>query len=587
LTYGIPNQLGDPADETHFITTAAYKKRGMVFTGGNDGMLHAFKLGTLQLQWTGQGATEKARLVNPDTGDICKAGDAVPCGKEIWAFIPKNALPYLQYMADTKYCHLYSVDLTPFIFDASINGAPDDARTVSSWKTILIGGMRFGGACRNSTASCTDCVKTPVADLGYSSYFALDITDQNNPTLLWEFSDPELGFATSGPAIVRISGKTAGVSDKLKNGHWYVVFGSGPTGPISTGDHQFMGQSDQNLKLFILNLAKPVADAWALNTNYWVKDTGISNAFAGSLGNSSLDTDGSDYQDEIAYVPYIQKCTATTAAPSPFASNNVCTIDTWTNGGMGRLSTKRDTDPANWTWSTVMENTGPVTSAVGKIIDQTNSNLWVYFGTGRYYFTQTTADDAGGQRFLFGVKDPCFTSSGYDLACTTTATLAISPFTGLTDVSDIANVPSSSVANGSTFKGWYLALDPSGTYTYAPDPATSFSAERVITDPLASIGQGVVYFTTYKPSNDLCSFGGKSFIWALQYNTGGIPSLLSGKALIQVSTGAIEQKDLATAFTGAGGRKSAAMEGKPPEAQGLSIIAGPPPTRKVIHVKER
>jgi hypothetical protein len=62
---------------------------------------------------------------------------------------------------------------------------------------------------------------------------------------------------------------------------------------------------------------------------------------------------------------------------------------------------------------------------------------------------------------------------------------------------------------------------------------------------------------------------------------------LSGKALIQVSTGAIEQKDLSTAFTDAGGRKSAAMEGKPPEAQGLSIIAGPAPTRKVIHIKER
>jgi type IV pilus assembly protein PilY1 len=109
----------------------------------------------------------------------------------------------------------------------------------------------------------------------------------------------------------------------------------------------------------------------------------------------------------------------------------------------------------------------------------------------------------------------------------------------------------------------------------------------MITDPLASIGQGIVYFTTYKPSNDICTFGGKSFIWAMQYNTGGIPALLSGKALIQVSTGAIEQKDLATAFSAGGGRKSAAMEGKPPEAQGLSIIAGPPPTRKVIHVKER
>jgi type IV pilus assembly protein PilY1 len=142
-------------------------------------------------------------------------------------------------------------------------------------------------------------------------------------------------------------------------------------------------------------------------------------------------------------------------------------------------------------------------------------------------------------------------------------------------------------ANASGFKGWYLALDSKGTYTYAPEAPAEYLAERVITDPLASAGRGLLFFTTYKPSADLCAFGGKSFIWAMQYNTGGPPGELKGTALIQVSTGAIEQKDLSKAFTDAGGRKSAGMSGKPPEAQGLSIISNPPATKKLIHIKER
>jgi len=590
-TVGADVKLEDPVDNTHYLTTAAYKGRGMVFTGGNDGMLHAFKLGQLQLNWSGKGDSEKARLWNLSTGDVCKPGDAEPCGMEKWAFIPKNVLPYLKYLADPNYCHIYSVDLTPFLFDASINGLPDDnPRTTSSWKTVLIGGMRVGGACKKNTDACTTatCVKTPIADpgdptkegLGYSSYFALDVTDQNNPALLWEFTSPDLGFATTGPMVLRLNGKISGVSNKSTLGNWYVVFGSGPTGPISTSDHQFLGQSDQSLKLFILDLKT--------GTLLRTIDTLIANAFAGSIVNATLDADGKDYQDEIAYVPYIKKCTATTAAPAPFSSDNICVLDTWTNGGVLRLQTKQDTNPNNWDWSTVIDNVGPVASAVTKIIDPAHNNLWVFFGTGRYYYTRIGGlDDAAGKRFLFGFKDPCFGTSGYGSNCTTAATLATSPFAGLTDVTDVANVPTPDAANTAPFKGWYIGLDSAGTYTYGTDPATEFAAERVITDPLASLTRGLLFATTFQPSADLCSYGGKSFIWAMQYNTGGPPGALKGSALIQVSTGAIEQMDLSTVFTGSGGRKSVAMEGKPPEEQGLSIISSPPPTKKVIHIMER
>ena len=89
----------------------------------------------------------------------------------------------------------------------------------------------------NCSTATPDGVCAPVevsgTRVGYSSYFALDITDQSNPTLLWEFSHPELGFATTGPAVVRIKSRTEGVfpltnstADANTNGRWFVVFGS-------------------------------------------------------------------------------------------------------------------------------------------------------------------------------------------------------------------------------------------------------------------------------------------------------------------------------------------------------------------------
>ena len=552
-TYGVPGEdplQSAPADSNHFITSSGYKGRGMVFVGANDGMLHAFKLGTLELKWAGQSDVEKAQL----TG--------VNLGEEAWAFIPKNALPYLKYQGDPDYCHIYTVDLSPYIFDASINGSAGAAKvqsaTDSSWRTILIGGMRLGGACRNPASACTDCVKTPAAGVGYSSYFALDITDENNPQLLWEFSNESLGFSTAAPAVVRVGANST-------NGNWFVVLGSGPTGPINTTDYQFMGRSDQNLKFFVLDLKTGAL----LRTI----DTGIAYAFAGSMLNSTNDSD-LDYQDDALYIGYVKR-----NSTSPYA---------WVDGGIGRLFTKEDANPGNWVWSTIMDGIGPVTSSIARLQDKNNSNLWLYFGTGRFYFDRPTEkDDQSGQRRLFGIKEPCFSHATglLDPTCTTSVNLA-----ALTDVTNVANAPNDNIANDTGFKGWYINLDLDGSYTYQEGASLvtrKYLAERVITDPLAA-STGVAFFTTYKPYNEDCAIGGKSFIWAVKYNTGGAPgALLKGKALIQVSTGSIEQVDISTQMTESGDRKSLSMEGVPPTAQGLSILTTPPPVNRFIHKIER
>ena len=526
-----------------FINDSSYKSRGMTYVGANDGMLHAFFLGNLKQNWAGKGANEKALL---DGSDLAR---------EVWAFIPKNTLPYLRYLPEQDYCHLYSIDASTSLVDASINGDPADDKTASSWRTILIGGMGLGGACRNLGSTCTDCIKTPATNLGYSSYFAIDVTDPNNPTLLWEFSDPELGMTTSGPAIVR-------QGDSNKNGNWFVVFASGPTGPINSTHRQFLGKSDQTLKFFVLDLKT--------GTLTRKISTGIANAFGGSLYNATLDTDRGNqlspghYKDDAIYVGYT-KC-----AESPCTSSS-----TWTKGGVFRINTKENPDPGQWSVSLVIDDIGPVTAAISKLQDRKNGRLWLYFGTGRFFYKMgASIDDPGDAsdsttiRRLYGVEEPCYSSASNDIDNTCSA--SVDPGS----LMDQSSSPSASIGSST---GWYINLDT---------PSSGYLQERLITDPLA-VFNGVVFFTTFSPSADICAVGGNTYIWAVNYKSGANASGLSGKALVQVSTGEIRELDLSSALTGRDNRRSASVIGVPPKGQGLSVLIGPRPLQKVLHIQEK
>ena len=557
---------------------------GMVFTGANDGMLHAFKLGALEMISNRYKPGRKAALIGSDLG------------REEWAFIPKGALPYLKYLMDTDYCHLYYVDATQTVFDASI-GTGDCTKenywdcnkgsTKASWRTVLIGGMRLGGACKDTANASAYGVQTPVDGEGYSSYFALDITDLSNPELLWEFSAPGLGFASTGPAIIRINARSteyANLPDKDRNGRWFAIFVSGPTGPIDTAERQFKGYSDQNLKLFVVD----IKDGSLVRTI----DTGIANAFGGSLFNAAADFD-IDYQDDVIYIGYTKSEDA-----EPTAATE------WTEGGVIRLVTGEDRrgtafswtntalNPDKWVWSDVMENTGAITSGVTHLTsyatkEQTAVNITsgrLFFGTGRYFFK---GDDSLSQRRLYGIKEPCLTavtsscakdtslSSYFCSACLTDTGTGLQVATGtLTDqtttVQDVGDY------------GWYIDLD--GT-----------TAERVITDPVA-IPNGAVFFTSFDPNMDICSYGGSTYIWAVDYKTGGAVSL-RGKALLQVSTGAIKELDLRetkpgkpdseATFSGRGNRRTTAIEGVPPPDQGLLIMVPPPSVDTTIHIQKK
>jgi type IV pilus assembly protein PilY1 len=220
---------------------------------------------------------------------------------------------------------------------------------------------------------------------------------------------------------------------------------------------------------------------------------------------------------------------------------------------------------------------------VVKLQNKNTGKLWIYFGTGRYFYKLSTMiDDSDKARNLYGLKDPCFQGKDFTASCLAGTSLSYTP-------SQLLNVPLTTTDGVTDDEGWKIALDDCTDATGTPTPCTNayFRTERVITNPLAS-SQGIVFFTTLKPYDDICSSGGNSAIWALKYDTGGAAgTLLQGKALIQVSTGAIEQVDLSTAFTKKGGRKTIDMQGVPPTSQGLSIMSPPPAAKKVLHSRER
>ncbi|MGB9080917.1 MAG: hypothetical protein WCD00_06420, partial [Desulfuromonadaceae bacterium] len=569
-----------------FTKSNDYKSNNYVYAGSNDGMMHAFKLGLV------------STLKDPNNPfKIAEITDTTDIGKEIWAYIPKNALPYLKNCSDPNYCHQFLVDGAPLLFDASINKYTGCSQsnywecprqtTLSSnvldgentsWRSILLGSMGLGGASRNLGVSCNKtsaagpdnkCINTPIDGVGYSSYFALDVTTPVTPRLLWEFSDASidadpsldaagktatkgLGLTTPGGIQIRVnSRKTAApaVPDRSTNGRWLAVFPSGPTGPIDTGTHQFLGQSDQNLKIYIVDLnpangavvdstGAPVfrkcTSAAASNCNYWVKDTGIKFAFANSLFNAAIDIDkldggsGSNYSDDVVYITYTKASLDSSASPGPYPV-------AWDKGGVLRLITNNDPDPFNWFTSKLIDDIGPVTRSVDILQDKNNKKLWVFFGEARYFFRQ---DDLNTQRRIFGVADPCYS---YDLDSLNqlSTTLDRCPTLAVSSLNDQSGTPDEP---STTEKGWFINLEAENA---------NYGAER-LSGGISSRTNGLVLFTTFIPSMDPCDAGGLPSQWAVNYKTGGTapPGSLQGKIIMTTSDSPIAKTiNLAGAFT--------------------------------------
>lgn len=496
------------------------KRRHVVYVGANDGMLHAFNAGDyIAGDDTSTPDTEHGRFIpNPTTGN----GWTLPTptiGDELWAFIPYDNLPHLKWLTSQSYSHVYYNDLKPKPTDVRMFCDTDttlnppttpnciDGQAGAShpggWGTVLIVGMRLGGGAIEVAGDFDNNAGTLDTTKRFgSAYYLLDITDpEKPPKLLWRFAGPEspshLGFTTSYPAIMHFKA-TTGASPTPER--WYMVVGSGPDDDVPANPRGYdgfakgypAGHTAAHIYVVDLmtgqNLMRFTTDAYAF------------------MGDATVVDGDMDYNTDVVYMGSVKSSSGTTGP--------------WNSGAVWRITTAGNPDPNTWILSSLIDTGKPLLVGPSVSKDALN-NLWVFFGTGRLISTddKTNSD----QQTLYGIKDGCWNGS-----CNTTYILSNLKNTSTLSVCSVAagggiydsstgtcgsgTVAYSSYTNllsdiRTNYKGWYVNLtDPAGP------------SEKVLSRSVV-LG-GLVLFTTFTPSSDICGFQGDSSIYALYYETG-------------------------------------------------------------------
>jgi type IV pilus assembly protein PilY1 len=412
---------GTAGDYAAFKTQQA-GRTAQVYVGANDGMLHAFNATT---------------------------------GVETFAFIPTPVISNLYKLTDSRYnsdssLHQYFVDGTPVVSDVYFNNA---------WHTILVGTLRGGGR----------------------GVFALDITDPDNITLLWEFTsqtDSTLGYTFATPVISR-----------LHNGKWGVLLGNGYSG------------NNGAAALFILD----VADGSVIKklTTSITGNNGLSSVRAADVNADGI----ADY----AYAGDLQ--------------GNIWRFDLIQAGSADPFSTTTTVNASNFA---VSFGNNPLYSATVSATDTTVQSITappslirhpsgvgyiVMFGSGRYF---TTADKSTTTlQTLYGVWDKRTAGESTSGATTVTRSnlvaqsITASTTASISGVTQTIRTVSQNTVDWTAKYGWTLDLVVGTTYT----------GERV-TDEMLARGN-ILLVPTRIPSQDPCSPGLSGWTYALDPYTGG------------------------------------------------------------------
>lgn len=159
-----------------FRQSSAYLNRpGMLYVGGNDGMLHGFSFSY-------------------------DASSGTATGTEQFSYIPNAVFGALGALTDPSYTHRYYVDGSPVFGDAYLD--TDSSGSDDSWRTVLVGTTGAGG----------------------KGVFALDITDPSGISatdVLWDLDSTQSGFSDLGVQLGEVS------IARMPDGHFYAVFGNG------------------------------------------------------------------------------------------------------------------------------------------------------------------------------------------------------------------------------------------------------------------------------------------------------------------------------------------------------------------------
>jgi type IV pilus assembly protein PilY1 len=399
--------------------TAQDGRTPMVYVAANDGMLHAFYAGKDKTDTKG--------------------------GEEAWAFIPTMVLPNLHLLADANYAvlHQFTVDGTPVAGDVY-----DPAS--KTWRTVLVAGLNKGG----------------------QGYYALDVTDPENPKGLWEFkrgkcydsadsstayADCNLGYSYGNPVIT-----------KLKDGTWVVFVTSGYNNVNGeTGDGEgFLYVLDAMTGRILNKIGTGVGDATTPSglgkVNNYVVSGLTDNTTERVYGADLL---GNVWRFEVNDTPSVQL-----------------------------IATAKDKDgnPQSITTKPELANVG------------FPPQPFVYVATGRYLGTSDIKD--GQVQSIYAIRDPMTTGTpSTPLHSDLRASLGQIVVTNQVTDGEVTRTGKCSVTDGCPQKdGWFADWPDTG--------------ERVNVDVKLQLGTLTVL--TNVPQNTECNIGGYSYINFFNYASG-------------------------------------------------------------------
>ncbi len=552
-----------------YITSDNYRRRTtFAFVGANDGMLHAFRVGYIQENKYCTNDPSKSCKTSQECGEggFCifdpdkpvklinsyNDSSTTKIGKEEWAYIPYNAIPYLLWYGHKSYCHIHTVDYTAIVVDASINGSANSSKTASSWRTLLIGIMGFGGqhiitgddngngVCDQAEINCREFA---------SSIFVFDITewlsdpDNENPILMWEKSLPEKTLTLSYPVIIRRG-------DKDKNGEWYIVLGSGPKDPYG---NDFVSSP----KLHFIDL----------RTGNIVKSVELplpSNVPGAAVGNIKAVDVNNDYQDDVLYFGVYGETTdeiqwgtlyRLPLINEPGSYKDIAALSSSDISEVIRLS---DFCQAEYC---------PTVFAQPEVgIDMSSNNnprLWLFFGTGK----MLNEDDKltkkrGYKNYLIGLVDACwnpaFQSDPNDPTTQCPQTYTIDDLKNTTNEKTIVRLdPAETVeictcdtvcAPDCSSECWFETV-----YVKVGDPISyiedvtdlgyqgwyiEYPGRVVMSTPL--LVETILDALSFEPTDNICGGLGYTYLTAVNYKSGTPPpkpALLGPEGVIETNPG--------------------------------------------------
>ena len=469
-------------------------RRAVSYVASNDGLIHAFNIGKPSNDEYG-----------PDGHDL---------GSELWAYVPKNVLPWLGALTNpTSFKNGLLIDGELRAFDVRFR---TDVATDPVWRTLLVASMGFGGGKitvgrdgdGNGKADYLDGVNN-VTTVN-SAHVVFDITDPEvAPILLDEITLENQGYALASPNLVYRK------SEQGANGVMepYLVFGSGPTNP-------FYGLSRQNSQVFLYKLSQSSQGSLASTVTLPNANSFVSEIFPTDF--AAFETGDTFDSDKFAHDAYYFGVTSGALSSQ--------------SGSLERINAEKFSEGAK----TLLSNDAAAFNNQPIAGYDDEGLVWVFVGTGRYLSEADLTDSS--QHYFYGIKEPLAVSN-LDSNLDSNGIPIVPPVDRSDELSfsevEASNLVTITSSSGSSLsnleelladinkdEGWKLPLDADG----------SSNSNQVLT-PAKLIG-GTLLFIDYEPrqpGDSSCGIG-TSYLNAVNYKL-GVPPTFNGSLFVDTSSG--------------------------------------------------